>query len=129
MNLFNKTLAVLAFAVPLTAFSQTAPAPSTPRVDQRQVNQEQRIQQGVQSGSLTQKEAGKLEKGQDHVQKVEDKAKADGKVTPKERERLQQAQNNQSKKIEHQKHDKQHDLNHDGKKDRPNKGKGNANKH
>jgi hypothetical protein len=128
MNKFNKTLAALAFAVPLAAFAQTAPAPSTPRVDQRQVNQEQRIQQGVQSGSLTQKEAGKLEKGQDHVQKVEDKAKADGKVTPKERERLQQAQNNQSKKIDHQKHDKQHDYNHDGKKDRPNKGKGNGNK-
>ena len=120
MNKFNKTLAALAFAVPLAAFAQTAPAPSTPRVDQRQVNQEQRIQHGVQSGSLTQKEAGKLEKGQDHVQKVEDKAKADGKVTPKERERLQQAQNNQSKKIDHQKHDKQHDYNHDGKKDRPN---------
>jgi hypothetical protein len=127
MNLFNKTLVALVFAVPLAAFAQTAPAPSTstPRVDQRQVNQDQRIQQGVQSGSLTQKEAGKLEKGQDHVQKVEDKAKADGKVTKKEREHMQQAQNNQSKKIAHQKHDNQHDLNHDGKKDHPNKGKKN----
>jgi hypothetical protein len=57
------------------------------------------------------------------VQKVEDKAKADGNVTSKERERLQKAQNNQSKKIERQKHDNQHDYNHDGKKDRPNKGK------
>ena len=79
----------------------------------------------MQSGSLTQKEAGKLEKGQDHVQKVEDKAKADGKVTPKERERLQHAQDSQSKKIAREKHDKQHDYNHDGKKDHPNKGKKN----
>jgi hypothetical protein len=118
MNLFNKTLVALAFATPLAAFAQ-----STPRVDQRQVNQEQRIQQGVQSGSLTQKEAAKLEKGQGHVQKMEDKAKADGKVTPKERERLQQAQNNQSQKIAREKHDHQHGLNHDGKNDHPNRGK------
>ena len=50
---------------------------------------------------------------------MEDKAKADGKVTPKERERIQHAQNQESKKIAREKHDRQHDRNHDGKKDRP----------
>jgi hypothetical protein len=118
MNLFNKIVGVLAITFSLAAAAQT-----TPRVDQRQANQEQRIQQGVQSGSLTQKEAAKLEKGQDHVQKMEDKAKADGKVTPKERARLQHAENVQSRSIAREKHDRQHDLNHDGRKDRPAKGK------
>jgi hypothetical protein len=111
-------VAVLAaFALPVLA--QT----STPKVDQRQANQQQRIDQGVKSGELTGKEAARLEKGQERVQKMGDKAKADGKVTPKERERLQKAQNVESRKIANQKHDRQHDRNHDGKKDRPAKNK------
>jgi Skp family chaperone for outer membrane proteins len=116
-------VAVLAaFALPVLA--QTAPAAAknpaaTPGVDQRQVNQQQRIDQGVKSGELTGKEAARLDKGQAQVEKKEAKAKADGKVTPKEREKLKQAQNKQSQKIKHEKHDKQHDLNHDGKKDAP----------
>ncbi|OHC61578.1 MAG: hypothetical protein A2040_11955 [Rhodocyclales bacterium GWA2_65_19] len=109
-------IAVLAaFALPVLA--QTA----TPKVDQRQANQQQRIDQGVTSGALTGKEAARLEKGQERIQTMEDKAKADGKVTPKERERLKQAQNNQSRQIVQEKHDRQHDRNHDGKKDRPRK--------
>ena len=107
-------IAVLAvFALPVLA--QT----NTPKVDQRQANQQQRIDQGVQSGQLTGKEAAGLEKGQAQVEKKEAKAKADGKVTPREREQLKQAQNKQSEKIKHQKHDKQHDLDHDGMKDAP----------
>ena len=107
-------VAVLAaFALPVLA--QT----STPNIDQRQANQQKRIDQGVKSGELTGKEAARLEKGQERVQKMEDKAKADGKVTPRERERLQQAQGQESKKIYREKHDRQHDRNHDGKMDRP----------
>lgn len=75
------TAAVLT-ALALPAFAQTT---STPRIDQRQQNQQQRIDQGVQSGQLNQKEAARLEKGQARVQKMEDKAVADGKVTAKER--------------------------------------------
>ena len=90
-----------------TALPASAQVQSTPRVDQRQANQERRIEQGVKSGALTDKEAARLEKGQAHVQKMEDKAVADGKVTKKERERLEHAQNNQSRKIYRQKHDKQ----------------------
>lgn len=101
------------FALPVMA--QTA----TPNVDQRQANQQKRIDQGAASGQLTSKETARLEKGQDRVQKMEDKAKADGNVTPKERARLQKAQDKQSRLIAKEKHDRQRDLNHDGKKDRP----------
>jgi hypothetical protein len=107
-------IAVLAaFALPVMA--QT----NTPNIDQRQANQQQRIDQGVKSGELTGREAARLEKGQERVQKMEDKAKADGKVTPKERARIEKAQNKQSRKIAQEKHDRQHDHNHDGKMDRP----------
>jgi len=107
-------IAVLAaFALPVLA--QT----STPNIDQRQVNQQKRIDQGVKSGELTGKEAARLEKGQQRIQKMEAKAKADGKVTPKERARIEKAQNKESRKIAKEKHDRQHDLNHDGKVDRP----------
>ena len=80
---------------------------NTPTVDQRQANQEARIQQGVASGELNAKETAKLEAGQAKVQAKEDKAKADGKVTPKERAKLAKAQDKQSKKIYKQKHDAQ----------------------
>lgn len=80
---------------------------STPRIDKRQANQEQRIEQGEKSGALTKKEAARLEKGQARVQKMENKALADGKVTAKERARIEKAQDRQSKKIYREKHDKQ----------------------
>jgi hypothetical protein len=95
-------LAILAAAA-LPVAAQTA----TPTVDQRQANQEARIQQGVRTGELTPKEAARLEKGQAKVQKKEAKAKSDGVVTKKERAKLAKEQDKQGKKIRKQKHDKQ----------------------
>ena len=113
---------VSAFALPVLAQTAAPANPAaTPGIDQRQANQQKRIDQGVKSGELTQKEAARLEKGQEKVQKIEDKAKADGVVTAKERKRINKAQDNQSKKIYREKHDRQHDRNHDGKMDRPGK--------
>ena len=105
MKTTHALLTALALALPLLASAQTT---STPRIDQRQLNQENRIQQGVQSGSLTQKEAANLEKGQTHVQNMENKALSDGKITQKEAQRINETQNKQSRKIEQQKHDQQH---------------------
>ncbi len=99
-----KTLiAALVAAAALPALAQSA----TPRIDSRQSNQDARIQQGVQSGSLTNKEATKLEAGQAKVQRMENRAKADGKVTGKERAAITKQQNKQSRKIAKEKHDKQ----------------------
>jgi len=95
---------IAAFALPGVALAQTK---STPRIDQRQEKQEQRIEQGVKSGALNKKEAARLEKGQDRVQKMEDKAMTDGKVTRKEKARIEHAQDVESKRIARQKHDKQ----------------------
>jgi hypothetical protein len=116
MKLLKSAILSFMLAAPLAAFAQSS---ATPVFDQRQANQEQRIQQGVQSGSLTQKEAERLEKGQDRLQRKEDRAKADGVVTAQERKNLQRAENRQSERIYREKHDRQHDVNHDGKVDRP----------
>ena len=119
MKLLKSTLISLVLISPLSSLAQSN---NTPKFDQRQANQERRIQQGEQSGSLTQREAERLNKGQDHLQTVEQKAKADGTVTRQERARLQHAEDKQSVRIYRQKHDRQHDYNHNGKPDRPHRG-------
>jgi hypothetical protein len=101
-------LAALLTAVSFAASAQTAPNPAaTPGIDQRQANQEKRIDQGVASGALTPKEAQRMENQQAAVDRVENKAKADGVVTAQERKRLHKAQNHTSRHIHRQKHDAQ----------------------
>lgn len=114
MKIAHKLLVLACLAAPAAAFAQ-----STPGIDQRQINQEARIQQGENSGALTQREAARVERGQQHVQNMENRAKADGVVTARERARLQHAENVQSRQIHREKHDRQHDLNHNGRTDRP----------
>ena len=79
----------------------------TPKIDQRQANQEQRIDQGIASGQLNQREAARLNKQQNHIDNMENKAKADGVVTKKERARLHNAQDKASRNIAREKHDAQ----------------------
>lgn len=98
------SLLTLSMAISTAAF---ADPPRTPRSDRRQVAQQGRIVSGVRSGELTRREAVRLEAGQAHVAKVENKVKADGTVSPEERARLQAAQNRQSRRIAVQKHDAQ----------------------
>ncbi len=74
---------------------------------QRNVNQEKRIEQGVQSGQLTNREAGKLEAGQAKVDRREARAGADGHVGRAEQRGIQTAENRQSRQIFNQKHDGQ----------------------
>jgi len=116
MQILKTAVIALILASPLAALAQSN---ATPGFDQRQVNQEQRIQQGVQSGALTPREAARLERGQQNLQAKENRAKADGVVTRQERVRLQHAEDVQSRRIYAEKHDRQHDYNHDGKVDRP----------
>ncbi len=98
----------------------TAPNPAaTPRVDQREANQQRRIEQGEKSGQLTPREASRLEREQGRIDRAEDRAKADGKVTARERGHLDNMQDRASRDIRREKHDGQRDLNHDGRKDRP----------
>ncbi|MFO1285321.1 MAG: hypothetical protein U1F49_01490 [Rubrivivax sp.] len=64
-----------------TAPAAAGSAAATPRIDHRQADQERRIDQGVASGQLTGRETRRLEAQQGHIDRVEDRARADGKVT------------------------------------------------
>ncbi len=79
----------------------------TPGIDQRQVNQEQRIDRGIASGQLNEREAARLNKQQGHIDNMENKAKTDGVVTKKERARIHNAQDRASRHIAREKHDRQ----------------------
>ena len=72
---------------------------------QRNINQEKRIEGGIQNGSLTNHEVAKLERGQASVDHKEFAAGRDGKVSAKEQARIQHADNRQSRKIHREKTD------------------------
>ncbi len=65
----------------------------------RQVNQHRRIKQGVQSGELTRAEAVNLRNGQREIRQEKREAKADGVVTPGEKQEIRQDQRQESRKI------------------------------
>lgn len=101
--LAGTTLAVASIG----AYAQADTAASAPRVDQRQANQAQRIEQGQASGQLTPRETRRLHRQQHAIVHTETQAKADGTVTTKERHQLHRAQKRASHHIARQKHDAQ----------------------
>jgi len=71
---------------------------------QRNVNQQQRIQNGMDSGSLTNREAGSLERGQARVNGREANAAANGHVGAAEQRGIQRSENRQSRRVYRKKH-------------------------
>ncbi len=92
--------AALALAFSSAAFAQAGSV-------QRDVNQQNRIEQGTQSGSLTTRETAKLEAGQARDTRAEARAGADGNVSAREQKRVQKKENRQSARIYREKHDAQ----------------------
>ena len=78
-----------------------------PVIDQRQANQEKRIDHGIASGQLNEHESNRLNGQQEHINKMEDKAKSDGVVTKKERAKIDHTQDRASRNIAREKHDRQ----------------------
>lgn len=74
---------------------------------QRNVNQQTRIENGIKSGELTNHEVAKLEKGEARIERKEAAAGKDGHVGAAEQRKVQHAENRESKRIHHQKHDGQ----------------------
>jgi uncharacterized membrane protein YebE (DUF533 family) len=98
MKLSKVFLVVATLAVSIPAFA------GTPVINQRQANQQNRINQGVASGQLNARETAKLQRGQQHVANMKANAKADGVVTRGERAQIRHAQNVQSNRIYNKKH-------------------------
>jgi hypothetical protein len=98
----SKTLiaVLLAAAVVTPAFAQVNNLNDVQRDD----NQQNRIEQGLQSGSLSTKEASQLEAGQQHIDRMESNADRNGSISPAEQARINAAQNRQSAAIYADKH-------------------------
>ena len=99
---FATTTVVAAISAALT--SGFACAQGTAATVQRDANQQQRIEQGLQSGQLTTKEAASLEKEETKVEAMQKNALKNGTLSPAEQARLDQAQNAVSADIHKDKH-------------------------
>lgn len=84
------------------AFAQA----ETPVIDQRQTNEEQRVDQGIASGQLNEREADRLNAQQGRINKMEEKAKSDGVMTKKEQARIVAAQDRAARHLAREKHDR-----------------------
>ncbi len=99
--------AVALGAISFGAMAQDAqPTTNPPTVNQRKDNQQDRIGEGVENGSLTANETKNLEKKETRLNAEERRMKArdDGKLTAADRAKLQHQQNVLSKDIYKDKH-------------------------
>ena len=77
---------------------------TTPQIDQRQANQERRIEQGARRGQLTPREQARLERGQARIRQMERRALADGHISRRERAAIDREQDKQNQLIARLKH-------------------------
>lgn len=101
----NKQFWMAAALSAATILIQNASADiDTPRIDNRQANQQRQIEQGIHSGALTNREATRLQHQQDRIEHMEQRAEADGIVTRHENARLTHQQNKADRTIARKKH-------------------------
>jgi hypothetical protein len=86
------------------ALPSVASETKTPLVRKRQVRQQRRINQGVESGELMKRETLRLEKEAYEIQQAKKQAKSDGDVTRRERVGLRRELNQSSRHIYRAKH-------------------------
>jgi len=82
----------------------SASAQTTGTEVQRNVDQQQRIENGLQSGQLSTKETSQLEKGEQKVDRMEANANKNGGPTAQQAAAIQKAQNRESNAIYRDKH-------------------------
>ena len=76
-------------------------------IDWREANQQRRINQGLQSGQLTPQEFNRLEREQARIQAAESRMRADGRLDPRERARLNAMLDRSSRHIYRAEHNNQ----------------------
>lgn len=88
------------------AVAPSIAANNDPGIDQRETNEQNRINQGVQSGQLTPRETGKLEAQQARITQREERmaARNNGNLTAKDKAKLTRQQNRASRNIYAKKH-------------------------
>lgn len=102
--MFSRSLSVV--VIGLICGSAYA-ADTDQRALERNVNQQERIEKGLDTGQLSTREAGQLERTESRIDHMEAHALKDGDVTKTEAARIEQAQDRASRQIYVQKHDAQ----------------------
>lgn len=100
----KKSSLTIALALTLMGSAAWAAPPQTQEVTQRDLNQQDRVEQGLQSGQLSTHEAGQLEKQESHIDKMQANDLKNGKLSPQETARINAAQNRVSNQIYNDKH-------------------------
>jgi len=101
-------LANTALAITLGTLVLAAPASARNPINARQIHQQHRIGEGLENGSLTAREAGRLEHREARINHYEARARASGDgLNGRERARIAGMQNRTSRAIYRQKHDAQ----------------------
>lgn len=102
---FTRTLIAAAAVLAAGAtFAQTAtPADASAQVTQRQANQQQRVENGLKNGSLTVKEAGRIERGEAALDRTIARDSANG-ISPKEKAQINKRENALSHEIANDTH-------------------------
>jgi hypothetical protein len=95
----NAHISRLAACLVATLAVGAASAQSLESMAARDVNQQERIQQGLQSGSLNTREAALLQRDQAQVDRLQARSLQDGKLTSAERQRITTAENQASRDI------------------------------
>ena len=103
----KRTLIALAIFAATGTLAFAGEAPRAENDTQRNVNQQERVEQGLQSGELNTKEAARLEREQTAVERTEARALEDGRITNREQAAINAKQNAASADIYRQKHDAQ----------------------
>ena len=86
----------------------TSPAQTVDQsVETRLANQEQRIGEGLKDGSLTAREAARLQREESQLNREWARAKADGVITPQERAGMERNLDRASRDIYRERHDAQ----------------------
>jgi hypothetical protein len=101
---------VLMMAAGLIASTAGIASAQEGRIQQRKENQQQRIANGVENGSLTPKETAHLENKEPNLNKEirTDRKVNGGNLTNNQKRQINRQQNRLSKNIYNQKHDGQH---------------------
>ena len=97
----KRTLVALALA---SVFCSAAFGQSAATETQRDVDQQNRIEQGLQSGQLSTKEGGRLERKEQQIDRTEAHAMKDGTLSPVEKARIRREQAQASRDIHRGKH-------------------------
>ena len=100
----NKGIAFSAFGALLLATSAFADGPRTDQVVDRDVSQQQRVENGLEQGQLSTREAGQIERQESRIDQTEARDLKDGKLSPAEQAHINQMQNQASRDIYRDRH-------------------------